>query len=244
MWPKCDLAPPHCSTVLRGVPASCRHGACFRMISACSATTTQPQRQCRCFAKPSKQTRTESAAKRQSRRTIKSPQPDDKGAGLGLSKWNFFTPEDFKAVPAWDVPWGWQTIVFGMFAWGFTFILTGLLSLPISIAVLDIENLKSLSAMQQSGIQLVDQVRISHPNAQPFRCWYCEHTSHLSRSDRPPQSSPSSDIYTLDVPPTAPRTMHPNCYHLQCLLLPHCWLLWDLVHVSTMFCMCSSLTEP
>lgn len=111
-----------------------------------------------CSAKPAKEARGKSTGKRQSPKTLQSQRTDDEGTGLGLAKWNFFTFAEFSKVPAWDVPWGWQTIVFGMLAWGFSFILTGLLSLPISIAVLDIENLKSLTAMQQSQIQLFDQV--------------------------------------------------------------------------------------
>lgn len=55
-----------------------------------------------------------------------------------------------------------------MGAWGLTFILTGLLSLPISVAVLDIESLKSLTAMQQSEIQLFDQVCGPLSKAQAF----------------------------------------------------------------------------
>ena len=169
MWADCDLvltysfAVPCCWSSI-----SCRHGTWLRSPGACRAPLASPHRKCLCSAKPSKEARSKTPGRRQSPKTLRSPKKDGEGAGLGLAKWNFFSPAEFKEVPAWDVPWGWQTIVFGMLAWGLTFILTGLLSLPISVAVLDIESLKSLTAMQQSEIQLFDQVCGPLSNAQAF----------------------------------------------------------------------------
>ena len=61
-------------------------------------------------------------------------------------------------MPAWEVPWGWQTTSIGMIAWGASFLLAGIITIPLGINLLGVTDYKSMTAMQQSQIQLLDQV--------------------------------------------------------------------------------------
>ena len=61
-------------------------------------------------------------------------------------------------MPAWEVPWGWQTTTIGLLAWGASFLLAGIITIPLGINLLGVTDYKGMTAMQQSQIQLLDQV--------------------------------------------------------------------------------------
>lgn len=118
-----------------------------------------PRRQCVCGVWKRKPTPT----KREPERRKKKSKADDKQPGDGkvrfLSKWEAFSPSSYRSVPAWEVPWGWQTTSLGMLAWGASFLLAGIITIPLGIKFLGVADYKSMTALQQSQIQLFDQVR-------------------------------------------------------------------------------------
>lgn len=120
-----------------------------------------PQRRCACGAWRRKATPPKRKAEKVTKRTKKAS-PGEKKSGDGkirfLSKWELFSPEAYRTVPAWEVPWGWQTTSVGMIAWGASFLLAGILTIPLGINLLGVTDYKSMTAMQQSQIQLLDQV--------------------------------------------------------------------------------------
>jgi hypothetical protein len=73
-------------------------------------------------------------------------------------KWQFLSAEAYLNAPKWDVPWGWQTIVLGMLLWAVSFVLTGLLALPIGAALLGASDTQHFTSIQQSQLQLFGQV--------------------------------------------------------------------------------------
>jgi hypothetical protein len=89
---------------------------------------------------------------------VRKTKGDEEPSGFSLGKWRIFSPEAYREVPAWDVPWGWQTTTLGMIAWGVSFLFVGILSIPIGFKLLGVTDFKSMTAMQQSQIQLIDQV--------------------------------------------------------------------------------------
>lgn len=116
-----------------------------------------PRRQCVCGVWKRKPTPT----KREPERRKKKSKADDKQPGDGkvrfLSKWEAFSPSSYRSVPAWEVPWGWQTTSLGMLAWGASFLLAGIITIPLGIKFLGVADYKSMTALQQSQIQLFDQ---------------------------------------------------------------------------------------
>jgi hypothetical protein len=114
----------------------------------------EQRRCCECRAQPKKTTQTKQKKRSQLPGRNKAPIESAE-----RKKWEFFSPEKYREVPAWDVPWGWPTIVGGMLAWGVTFILTGVLAIPIGAKIFEVTSLKTMTPLQQSEIQLLDQVR-------------------------------------------------------------------------------------
>jgi hypothetical protein len=74
-------------------------------------------------------------------------------------QWKVFDLQAYTQAETWDVPWGWKTIVFGMLAWAISFLLIGFVSVPIAAEVLHISDLRSMTPLQTSELQLIDQVR-------------------------------------------------------------------------------------
>lgn len=121
-----------------------------------------PQRRCTCGAWGRKKTvppkrQAEKVTKRAKKASTRESKPGD-GKIRFLSKWEVFSPDAYRTVPAWDVPWGWQTTSLGMIAWGVSFLAAGILTIPLGIVLLDVKDYQSMTAMQQSQIQLFDQV--------------------------------------------------------------------------------------
>ena len=110
------------------------------------------------------------AAKEQSRRTKlvarqkqqrQQKRSRDKQQRDESPRWRFLAPKAYAQAEGWDVPWGWPTIVAGTAGWGVSFVLTGILTVPIAIFAFKINNFNNITALQQSQIQLADQVRVS-----------------------------------------------------------------------------------
>jgi hypothetical protein len=80
---------------------------------------------------------------------------------VSSSAWEFFRLEAYTQAEPWDVPWGWRTIIFGMLAWGVSFLLIGVFSVPIAANLLHVTNLRTMTPLQVSEVQLIDQVRAS-----------------------------------------------------------------------------------
>jgi hypothetical protein len=74
------------------------------------------------------------------------------------SKWQFLSADAYVNAPKWDVPWGLRTILVGMLLWAASFVLTGLLALPIGAALLGTTDTQHLTSIQQSQLQLFGQV--------------------------------------------------------------------------------------
>jgi hypothetical protein len=73
--------------------------------------------------------------------------------------WQFLKPKAYSQAAPWQVPWGWPTIIIGTGAWAVSFVLTGILAIPIAVYGFGVVDLSSLTPLQQSQIQLLDQVR-------------------------------------------------------------------------------------
>ena len=131
---------------------------CIEVLLTCR-TRQLPRRQCVCAVWKRKPT----PAKRGAEKRQKKSKDDDKkpgdGKGRFLSKWEAFSPSVYRSVPSWEVPWGWQTTSLGMIAWGASFLLAGIITIPLGIKLLGVADYKSMTALQQSQIQLFDQVR-------------------------------------------------------------------------------------
>jgi hypothetical protein len=106
---------------------------------------------------PTPKRKAEKISKRTKKTSTSEKTPGD-GKIRFFSKWEVFSPEAYKTVPAWEVPWGWQTTSLGMLAWAASFLLAGILTIPLGINILGVADYKSMTAMQQSQIQLFDQV--------------------------------------------------------------------------------------
>ena len=78
-------------------------------------------------------------------------------------RWQILNLKAYSQVDPWQVPWGWPTIVIGTGAWAVSFVLTGILAIPIAVYGFGVTDLQSLTPLQQSQIQLLDQVRPALP---------------------------------------------------------------------------------
>jgi hypothetical protein len=141
------------------------------------------QRRCVCGAwsrKPSPSKRKVEKQPRRSKKTSTTEKKPGDGKIRFLSKWEVFSPEAYQTVPAWEVPWGWQTTALGMIAWGASFLLAGIITIPLGINFLGVTEYKSMTAIQQSEIQLFDQVQTYQLSFVQFLA--CEALQHLHQS--------------------------------------------------------------
>jgi len=83
----------------------------------------------------------------------------DVKADTDKPEWGVLKAERYWQAPAWDVPWGWPTALGGMVAWAASFLLVGLLSVPLAMNAFHFKSLDGLNALQESQLALLDQVR-------------------------------------------------------------------------------------
>lgn len=143
----CQAAPRRACTCL---PSRARHGA--RLL--CAAQPKKDKKQARPQAKQAVKKQRPGSFLRLGRRK---PVPVETEP-----KWGFFDAEAYTQAPSWDVPWGWPTIVLGTSAWAVSFLLTGILALPIAYYGFGVVDLSKMSALQESQLQLADQARPLH----------------------------------------------------------------------------------
>ena len=116
-----------------------------------------PQRRCACGAWRRKVTPPKRKAEKQSKRPKKASTGEKKegdGKIRFLSKWEVFSPDAYRGVPAWEVPWGWQTTSIGMIAWGASFLLAGIITIPLGINLLGVTDYKSMTAVSYTHLTL------------------------------------------------------------------------------------------
>ena len=148
--------------------ARCRRQAWRRARrAACSARAGQKQAD----APPASPLRRLGRALLQ-RKPAKPPPPPEK------PRWRFLSPEAYLNAPAWDIPWGWPVIVSGMLLWAGSFIVTGVLALPLGAVALGVDDIDKLSTLQSSQLMLFGQVRLT------------AHAHPVLRSRRPPRTPP------------------------------------------------------
>lgn len=72
--------------------------------------------------------------------------------------WGVVNWKRYAEAPEWPVPWGWGTVLFGMAAWGVSFLIVGVLSVPLTMQLFHFPSIESLTSLQQSEIALCDQL--------------------------------------------------------------------------------------